>query len=71
MAGETGGQYFRARDKQALKDTYSQIDKLEKSKIDITSFKRSEERFLPFILAALVFLFFEMILKFTVFRKFP
>jgi Ca-activated chloride channel family protein len=71
LAVETSGQYFRARDKQALKDTYNQIDTLEKSKIDITSFKRPEERFLPFILAALVFLFLEIILKFTVFRKFP
>jgi len=71
IATETGGKYFRARDKDALKDTYSQIDKLEKSKIDITSFKRVEERFFPLVLAALVFLFLEMLLKFTVFRKFP
>ncbi len=71
IAVETGGEYFRARDKQGLKDTYKQIDTLEKSKIDITSFNRSEERFLPFVLAALAFLFLEMILKFTLFRKFP
>lgn len=71
IASETGGQYFRARDKDGLKDTYSQIDKLEKSKIDITSFRRSEERFTPFLLAALVFLFLEVALKFTFFRKFP
>ncbi len=71
IAVETGGEYFRARDKQGLKDTYNQIDTLEKSKIDITSFNRSEERFLPFVLAALAFLFLEMILKFTFFRKFP
>ena len=71
IATETGGQYFRARDKDGLKDTYIQIDKLEKSKIDITSFKRVEERFLPFVLAALAILFIEVVLKFTVFRKFP
>ena len=71
IATETGGQYFRARDKEGLKETYSQIDKLEKSKIDITSFQRSEERFVPFLLAALVFLFIEVLLKFTLFRKFP
>lgn len=71
IAAETGGQYFRARDKEALKETYKQIDQLEKSKIDITSFTRSEERFIPFLLAALAFLFLEALLKFTVFRKFP
>lgn len=71
IANETGGMYFRARDKQMLKDTYSQIDKLEKSKIEITSIKRSEEKFFPYLLAALVFLFLEIALKFTLFRKFP
>jgi Ca-activated chloride channel homolog len=71
IATETGGQYFRARDKQGLKDTYNQIDQLEKSKIDVTTFSRSEERFLPFVLAALAFLFLEMALRFTVFRRFP
>ena len=71
VATETGGQYFRARDKEGLRNTYSQIDKLEKSKIEITSFKHSEEKFVPFILAALAFLFLELILKFTIFRKFP
>ncbi len=71
IANETGGKYFRARDKDGLKNVYQQIDKLEKSEIEITSFKRYEERFLPFVLAALALLFLEMVLKFTVFRKFP
>ena len=71
IATETGGQYFRARNKEGLKNTYSQIDKLEKSKINITSFKLVEERFLPFVLAALAFLFLEIVLRFTIFRKFP
>jgi Ca-activated chloride channel family protein len=68
---EPGGKYFRARDKDGLKNIYSQIDKLEKSKIEVTSFRRYEERFLPFVLAALVFLFAELLLRFTLFRKFP
>lgn len=71
IANETGGKYFRARDKEGLKDIYNQINSLEKSKIDITSFRRYEEKFLPFVLAALALLFLEMLLRFTVFRKFP
>lgn len=71
IADETGGQYFRAKDKEALKETYKQIDSLEKSKIDIISFNRAEERYIPFVLAALAFLFLEVLLRFTVFRKFP
>ena len=71
IANETGGKYFRARDKDGLQNIYKQIDQLEKSKIEITSFRRYEERFLPFVLAALAFLFLELLLKFTIFRKFP
>lgn len=71
IASETGGKYFRARDKDGLKNVYTQIDKMEKSKVEIQSFKRYEEKFIPFVLAALAFLFLEVILKFTVFRKFP
>jgi Ca-activated chloride channel homolog len=71
IGNETGGKYFRARDKDGLKNIYSQIDKLEKSKIEITSYKRYQEKFLPFVLAALGLLFLEMLLRFTVFKKFP
>ncbi len=71
IALETGGKYFRAKDKEGLKNTYNQIDQMEKSKIEITSSRRYEERYLPFVLAALAFLFAELLLRFTVFRRFP
>ena len=71
IASETGGRYFRAKDKDGLRNIYSQIDKLEKSKVEVTNFKRYEEKYLPFVLAALAFLFLEVLLKFTIFRKFP
>ncbi|MFT3675931.1 MAG: VWA domain-containing protein [Chitinophagaceae bacterium] len=71
IASETGGRYFRARDKEGLQQIYAQIDQLEKSKIDVTSYKKYQELFLPFVLAALFFLLLEMILRYTVFRKIP
>ncbi len=71
IATETGGKYFRARDRAALENTYQQIDKMEKSKVEVRSFKQYQERFLPFLLAALAFLFLELVLRFTVFRRFP
>jgi Ca-activated chloride channel family protein len=71
IASETGGLYFRARDKEGLVNTYEQIDKLEKSKIEITSFNKTEERFFPFLMAALVLLLLEAIFRFTILRKFP
>ncbi|HMU45471.1 MAG TPA: VWA domain-containing protein [Chitinophagaceae bacterium] len=71
IAAETGGRYFRARDKDALVNTYRQIDQMEKSKIEITSFRRYKERFLPFVLAAIALLFIEMMLRLTILKKFP
>lgn len=71
IANETGGRYFRARDKEGLINTYRQIDTLEKSKIEIITRNFYEEKYLPFLLAALAFLFLEITLRFTVLRKFP
>lgn len=71
IATETGGLYFRARDKDGLKSIYQRIDQMEKSKVEVITTQKVEERFLPFILAALAFLFLELVLHFTIFRKFP
>lgn len=71
IADETGGLYFRARDNNSLKGIYNEIDKLEKSRIEITALKRYTERFFPFAIAAFIFLLLEIALKYTLFRKFP
>ena len=71
IANETGGKYFRAKDNASLKNIYNEIDKLEKSKVQITNYRRYAEKFYPFVFAALLFLFLEVLLKFTVFKKFP
>ena len=71
IATETGGQYFRATNKDGLKRIYEQIDQLTKSKIEVTTFKKEEEKFLPFILAALGLLFLEVLLRFTLLKRFP
>jgi Ca-activated chloride channel homolog len=52
IATLTGGRYFRATDNTKLIEVYSEIDKLEKSIIDVRQFSRKEEKFLiPAILA--------------------
>jgi Ca-activated chloride channel family protein len=71
IANETGGRYFRARDAEGLNNIYGQIDKMEKSKIEVTSYKHYVELFLPFVFAALGLLLLEIILRFTIFRRFP
>jgi Ca-activated chloride channel family protein len=71
IANETGGKYYRAKDDSSLKNIYNEIDKLEKSKVEVTTYRRYSEQFLPFALAAATFLLLELILRFTLFRKFP
>ncbi len=71
IASETGGKYFRAKDNQGLKNIYSEIDKLERSKVQITTYHRFTEKFFPFIFAALALILLEVLLRFTVFKKFP
>lgn len=71
IAVETGGLFFRASNKQALSDIYASIDKLEKSKVELVTYKRFKEQYLPFLLAALAFLLLEQLLKMTAFRRLP
>jgi len=71
IANETGGKYFRATDNESLGSIYKEIDRLEKSKYEVTSFTHYTEKFFPFVLAAILFLVLEWILRFTLFRKFP
>lgn len=71
IATETGGKYYRAKDNESLKSIYGEIDRLEKSKIEVSTIRRYSEQFFPFALAAAIFLLLELLLKWTVLRKFP
>lgn len=71
IATETGGRYFRARDNESLRNIYADIDKLEKSRVEIMALKRYSEQFFPFALAAAALLLLELVLRFTLFKKFP
>lgn len=69
IASETGGNYYRATNNTSLNNVYKEIDKLEKTKIEISTYKHYAELFFPFALAAIVFLLLEMFLRYTVFRS--
>ena len=70
IAKNTGGQYFRATDNKKLAQIYTEIDKLEKSKIEELKYYQHQENFRPWALLALVFLVAEFGLRHTVFRSF-
>lgn len=71
IASETGGKYFRAKNNEGLTGIYDEINSLERSKVEISTRTRFTEKFFPFVMAALALLLLEMLLKFTMFRKFP
>jgi Ca-activated chloride channel homolog len=71
IATETGGKYFRAKDNTGLENIYKEIDNLEKSKVEISTITRYTEKFFPYVMVALGLLLLELVLRFTVFKKFP
>ncbi len=68
IAQTTDGKYYRATGNKKLELIYEEIEKLEKSKIEVTEFSRTGEEFLPFALLALIFLVTDVILRATVLR---
>jgi len=71
LASSTGGQYFHATDKQALQKIYASINQLEKSKIQVTTYERAVDKFFPWVLAGVIAVVLELLLRYTFFRKFP
>ena len=71
IADTTGGKYFRATSKDVLKNIFSEIDKLEKTKLVVKEFSNKEELFVTWGIAALVLLLIEMLLRHTLLRNIP
>ena len=70
IADDTGGLYFRATDTKKLKDIYEEINKLEKTEIEEFNYYNYEEKYRILLVIALVLLFFEWLLKNTIFKSF-
>ncbi|MCX4302160.1 MAG: VWA domain-containing protein [Alistipes sp.] len=71
MAAHTGGSYFRATDKAKLKAIYDEINRLEKSKIEVLSHITRHEHYLNWVLAALALLAVEFLLSRFVLNRIP
>ena len=68
IANATNGKYFRATSNKALQEIYKEIDKLERSKIEIKEFHKKKEEFLPFAALGMIFLILSFILNNTLFK---
>ena len=69
IAAETGGKYFGATDNDKLVQVYAEIDKLEKSKIDVRQFSRKEEEYLVPAIIAFCIIALELLVRYTVMRN--
>jgi Ca-activated chloride channel family protein len=71
IAEETGGKYYRADNAARFEGIYDEIDKLEKTDVDVKKFTRYTELF-PFVIAlGAGLLLAELLLKHTVLRRLP
>jgi len=68
---KTGGRFFTAQDEGILESVFDEINKLEKTEVEVKSFTRVKELAWAFIALALFFLILEQILTHTFWRKFP
>lgn len=71
IASTTDGKYFRATNNNKLSEIYTEIDKLEKSKIDVKEYSKKEEEYLKYALAGALLLVLSLMLKTTIFRNIP
>ena len=69
ISSKTGGKYFRATDNNKLVQVYAEIDKLEKSKIDVRQFIRKEEKFLLPAIIAFILLGLEVLSRLTLYKN--
>ena len=68
ISKETGGQFFRATDKEALSQIYARIDELERSEIEVRNFTDYKELFRWFLVPALFLALIYFVLKRYIFK---
>lgn len=71
IAQTTSGRYFRATDRQSLKEIYDEINAMEKSKVEVTDLTIYHEQFLPLLLLAIGLLVVEFLIEKIVLKRIP
>ncbi|MGN0257877.1 MAG: VWA domain-containing protein [Bacteroides sp.] len=71
IASTTEGNYFRATSNSKLKEVYEEIDKLEKTKLNVKEFSKREEAYRGFALTAFFCFLLELLLRNSILRKIP
>ncbi|MEP6646407.1 MAG: VWA domain-containing protein [Saprospiraceae bacterium] len=71
IADETGGKYYRATSVETLQHVYEEIDQLEKTPVEVTVFKRYQEKYYVPLIFGLSFLALLFIARATLLRSIP
>jgi len=71
IAQTANGQYYRATSNSKLKEVYEEIDKLERTKLQVKEFSKNQEEYQPLALALLLSILLSILLKQTVLRTIP
>lgn len=71
IASITGGEYYRATNNTSLRGIYNEIDKLEKTKLNVQQYSKKYEEYRIFALVALFLLISEMLVRNTVLKRLP
>jgi Ca-activated chloride channel family protein len=71
IASITNGKFYRATNNNKLEEIYKEIDRLEKTKIEVTSYRNAKELFFPWLGVGLLLVFLEIGLSKTIFKRLP
>ena len=71
IADMTDGKYFRATNNNKLNEIYSEIDQLEKTKVEVMEFKKYAEEYLPLLMLGGLLFCSELFLRMVVLRTLP
>ena len=71
IAQKTDGEFYRATDNKKLHEVYQKIDQLEKTKMNVKTYTKRYEAFLPFMLVAVLALLLEILLRNTLLKRLP
>lgn len=71
VASISGGEFFRATNTRTLTEIFNEIDKLEKTKVEIEKIAQYHDLFPWFVMAGISLLGFEIVASQTIWRRLP
>lgn len=71
IAKTTDANYYRATSNSKLKEVYEEIDKLERTKLNVKEYSNRQEEFRWFAIVALLCILLEVLLRNSILKKLP